>query len=223
MKFFVVMVALLCSNVSGATGDKALDIGEKADLTKEQLHDCILLQKKLNKQANIIEQANSELKLLKQEIDKRAIDIDKQRSKVKNLSNKQIENLNNIITKQKQLIGTYNIKVDFSTVKITNYQTIKESFNINCADKSYDVDDMELIIVELDKKTKFSKYSLTINLIPADGKIRIMNIPPKYNSGILLKPGKYDIYITHSAYIDYREWIEIEDSDVNIDIILKKK
>ena len=48
-------------------------------------------------------------------------------------------------------------------------------------------------------------YHLNINVIPADSKVRIMNIKPKYRHGISLKSGKYDIEVTHSDY-ESKRW-----------------
>ncbi len=223
----IMTIILFFSSISRAENNKILEtitsskIGETADLTKEQLKDCISLQNKLDKQAKIIEQANFELESIKKEIEKRTIYIKERRSQVNDLSDKQIEDINIVIIKQKQDIGYYNDKVDFSEKKFNAYQTDKKSFSINCADKSYNADDMKVVIVELESKK--NKYSLMINLTPATGKIRIMNIAPKYNYGILLKPNKYDIYITNSGYHEYRKWIEVKDSDVNIDVVLQKK
>lgn len=222
-------IILLFSGILGAENNKILGTatfsknGEKADLTKEQLKDCLILQKQLDKQAKTIKQANSELKSVKEEIEKLTTYIKEKRSQADNLSNKQIEDVNIIITKQKQDIGHYNNKVDFSEVTFNKYQINKKSFSSNCADKSYNANDMQTVIAELKKKSKHNKYSLMINVTPANCKIRIMNISPKFKNGILLKPNKYDIYITHSGYHEYRKWVEIKDSDVNIDVVLQNK
>ncbi|MDM8566443.1 hypothetical protein QUF74_12440 [Candidatus Halobeggiatoa sp. HSG11] len=241
----IMTILLFFSGVSEAQNGKVVGkilgavvagSGEKADLTKEQLRDCMFLQRKLTGQVEAIEQINSKLKLLKKEIDKRSSYIKEKRSQVKNLSNKQIESLNKTITKQKEVITKYNSKVDSSKEKFSSYKTDKESFNTDCADKSYNADDMEAVTAEIEKedkakeakeakevKAKKDKYSLTINLTPSNSKVRIMNIGPKYKPGILLKTGKYDVYITNKNHHEYREWVEIKDSDLSIDVVLKKK
>ena len=76
------------------------------------------------------------------------------------------------------------------------------------------------------ESTQISKpacYKLTVNAIPSDSRIRIMNIKPKYKHGICLKKGRYDIYVTRKNYNSYREWIKIEESDVSIDDITLEK
>lgn len=65
-------------------------------------------------------------------------------------------------------------------------------------------------------------YSLTVNATPSDARIRIMNISPKYKEGINLSPGKYDVLVDKQGYLSKREWVEIRDSDLVIDISLKK-
>lgn len=67
------------------------------------------------------------------------------------------------------------------------------------------------------------KYRLTVNASPYNSRIRIMNITPKYRPGIALKPGKYNIYVTHPEYLPKRQWVTITNSDLFIDVILDEK
>jgi hypothetical protein len=64
---------------------------------------------------------------------------------------------------------------------------------------------------------------LTVNAKPVKSRIRIMNIKPKYKPGIALKPGKYDIYVTHPGYVSKRMWVEIKEADLSIEVILDRK
>ncbi len=66
------------------------------------------------------------------------------------------------------------------------------------------------------------KYHLTINVTPSDAKIRVMNIKPKYQHGIMLKSGKYDIKVTRSGYESKRWRVEIEGVDLTVNIVLNK-
>ncbi|NMM42115.1 PEGA domain-containing protein [Pseudoalteromonas arctica] len=52
--------------------------------------------------------------------------------------------------------------------------------------------------------------SLTVATQPSDARVRIMNIKPKYESGIELKEGKYDIEVSKSGYNTYREWVVVD-------------
>lgn len=63
-------------------------------------------------------------------------------------------------------------------------------------------------------------FSLTIEPTPADARIRIMNINPRYEDGITLAAGEYDIEISREGYFTYREWIELT-RDTVLDIALE--
>jgi len=66
-------------------------------------------------------------------------------------------------------------------------------------------------------------FSLTVKAIPSKSRIRIMNIRPKYRDGICLKPGKYDVLVDLRGFDSYRKKIRIKDSDVSLDVILRRK
>jgi len=66
-------------------------------------------------------------------------------------------------------------------------------------------------------------YHMTVNAEPFTSRIRIMNIIPRYQPGIALKPGQYDIYVTHPGYFSKRFWIDIADRDVSVDVVLERK
>lgn len=52
--------------------------------------------------------------------------------------------------------------------------------------------------------------SLTVLTSPEDARIRIMNIKPKYQAGIELDEGKYDIEVTKDGYLTYRKWVQVD-------------
>ena len=64
------------------------------------------------------------------------------------------------------------------------------------------------------------KYAkLFIEIEPADSKIRILNIKPVYEPGMLLLPDKYHIEISKESFKTYDEWIDIlegEEKKLNI-------
>jgi len=66
-------------------------------------------------------------------------------------------------------------------------------------------------------------YSFNINATPSDSTIKIINITPKYEPGIKLKAGKYDVSVAKKGYEKWRKWVEIVDSDLSIDVVLKSK
>ena len=59
-----------------------------------------------------------------------------------------------------------------------------------------------------------AKHSLTIKTTPGNARIRILNIGPRYQDGIKLKPDRYDIEVSKEGYKRHREWIELESRDM---------
>jgi beta-N-acetylhexosaminidase len=66
-------------------------------------------------------------------------------------------------------------------------------------------------------------YSLTVQAIPSDSRIRIMNIKPKYKPGIELSSGDYRILVEKNGYFPHEEIITIKDSNVIKQITLKNR
>lgn len=60
------------------------------------------------------------------------------------------------------------------------------------------------------QKKNVKELTLTINLVPADAKVRIMNIKPRYKAGMELPAGAYDVQITAPSYKTLRTWIELD-------------
>lgn len=57
-------------------------------------------------------------------------------------------------------------------------------------------------------------YSLKVTTTPAQARVRIMNIPERYQPGIRLPAGRYHIEVSQPGYAMQRRWIEIIDQDV---------
>jgi len=68
-----------------------------------------------------------------------------------------------------------------------------------------------------------NEYSFTVIAKPENSRVRIMNIVPVYEDGICLKPGKYEIWVDHKGYNDFKTEIIIEDFNkfLNINLIPK--
>ncbi|MCP4699811.1 MAG: HEAT repeat domain-containing protein [Gammaproteobacteria bacterium] len=66
------------------------------------------------------------------------------------------------------------------------------------------------------------KYPLTVQATPPDSRIRIMNIRPKYQPGIHLSPGRYDIKVVRTDYTAKRQWVKIVNKAVIVQITLAK-
>lgn len=67
-----------------------------------------------------------------------------------------------------------------------------------------------------------SLIPLTINPIPKEARVRILNIREKYTSGLELPPGVYHLEISHPGYATKRKWIRLNEQNSTIDIALKK-
>lgn len=65
-------------------------------------------------------------------------------------------------------------------------------------------------------------FSLNVQPSPGDARVRIMNIVPRYQPGIELEPGEYDVEVSKPGYTTVRRWIEIEDSDLTVPIGLER-
>lgn len=58
------------------------------------------------------------------------------------------------------------------------------------------------------------EYRLTIETKPAGATVKILNIKPRYQDGILLAPGSYNIAVSAKDYFPVRKWVRIVDEDV---------
>lgn len=65
-----------------------------------------------------------------------------------------------------------------------------------------------------------NSFHLTIGVVPADAQIRILNIKPRYWSGISLQPGRYHVEVSKPGYKTVRKWFEVADSDIQATISL---
>ncbi|HEY0893024.1 MAG TPA: bifunctional serine/threonine-protein kinase/formylglycine-generating enzyme family protein [Cellvibrio sp.] len=63
---------------------------------------------------------------------------------------------------------------------------------------------------------------LTINPIPAEARIRILNIKEKYSTGMPLAPAAYHIEISHPGYATKTKWIRLNARNQTWDIALQK-
>ena len=86
----------------------------------------------------------------------------------------------------------------------------------------------------MDKKSIFKKreneknklYSLTIKRTPSEATVQILNIKPIYKDGIMLKRGRYKIFVFAEGYKDKKFFVELKDNlthNVELEKILKAK
>jgi formylglycine-generating enzyme required for sulfatase activity len=69
--------------------------------------------------------------------------------------------------------------------------------------------DGKIVVVEPPKPPQQTTAHLTIKSSPDNAKIRILNIVPRFQQGMELKPGRYHIEISKTGYKRHTEWIEL--------------
>ncbi len=68
-----------------------------------------------------------------------------------------------------------------------------------------------------------SKGKIFVETDPKDATIRILNIGPKFYQGMLLKPGRYHVEVSHRGYETKETWIDLRaGEDQKIEIGLKQ-
>ena len=67
------------------------------------------------------------------------------------------------------------------------------------------------------------QVSLTVKTTPANARVRIMNIVPKYQDGIKLNEGKYHIEVSAEGYETYNEWHVVDSEKTTLSITLEKR
>ena len=66
-------------------------------------------------------------------------------------------------------------------------------------------------------------HALTVEIKPADARVRILNIKPKYHPGIRLRPGRYHIEVSKPGYRMHKEWVTVTDLDLTVAVNLNRK
>ena len=84
------------------------------------------------------------------------------------------------------------------------------------SDTSLDAEQQQNRQYMVEQKTK-----LTITTNVPNANIRIMNIGPKYRSGMILRASRYDIQISATGYKTYRRWHQIDAGEQTLSIELK--
>ena len=62
------------------------------------------------------------------------------------------------------------------------------------------------------KNNAANTYPLHVNVTPADAKVQVMNIMPKFRQGMDLKPGSYDLKISHPKYKTLYKTVRVKSS-----------
>ncbi|OSM01589.1 hypothetical protein MAIT1_01591 [Magnetofaba australis IT-1] len=66
------------------------------------------------------------------------------------------------------------------------------------------------------------RYAFTIDVEPADARVRILNIKPRYAPGMRLEPGSYHVEVSRDGYLKRRQWVTLKQADLRVPIALSK-
>lgn len=64
-------------------------------------------------------------------------------------------------------------------------------------------------------------YALTIDTVPNDARVRLLNVPDKYKDGIELASGRYRIEVSKNGYNTKTDWVEIKEDALKINVELE--
>lgn len=67
------------------------------------------------------------------------------------------------------------------------------------------------------------KIPFSVSPSPESANVRIMNISEKYSDGILLKPGRYDIEVSHNGFRTKRFWVDADKEFNEVAVQLSQK
>jgi len=120
-------------------------------------------------------------------------------------------------SKQKEIKSNESIELETGEWIVSAYakrfEPIKKRVNIYKGKE-------QRIALQLSAIVTRTKFALTVKPFPENATVRIMNIRPKYQDGILLKSGRYDIEVSSEGYKTYKEWITLGKEDKTIEVNL---
>lgn len=67
------------------------------------------------------------------------------------------------------------------------------------------------------------RFSLTVETIPNDARVRILNIKPPYTPGISLESGSYHVEVSKDGFRSYRRWIALKERDLKLSVQLQEE
>lgn len=80
----------------------------------------------------------------------------------------------------------------------------------------------EVAVEEVDPEPLAPIYTLTVETDPPGSRVRIMNIRERYQPGIELSPGRYQVEVTHPGYRKYLQWVTLDDKDLAYKVALEE-
>lgn len=113
--------------------------------------------------------------------------------------------------------------VELGDIKPGNKRVRVEKSGYRAEEKSVHVRAGARKIVSFELEQKVSKAWLTVLASPADARVRILNIDPRYSAGMALAPGRYHVEVSSSGYEMKQQWIALAvGDDLDVDITLQK-
>ena len=67
------------------------------------------------------------------------------------------------------------------------------------------------------------QYPFSIETIPADARIRILNIGPRYQPGMLLAPGQYTVEVSSPGYLTEQRAVQMASAPLNLKVQLQRQ
>ncbi|MGN7613956.1 hypothetical protein ACQZV8_17950 [Magnetococcales bacterium HHB-1] len=102
-------------------------------------------------------------------------------------------------------------------VSLAGYNRLRQWITMGKSDLSIP---LELFSVNAANNNQGGKYALYINPTPAEARIRILNIRPRYQHGMRLGAGNYHVEVSHPGFQVLRQWVKLSDRDVTIPVKL---
>ena len=115
----------------------------------------------------------------------------------------------NVIT-QTATTSAMNVTQEFATTSSMSEATLAQIDMATAVSSSSDA----TISEESSSSTPLITYALRVKTSPAEARVRILNIPDRYQPGIQLPAGRYHIEVSQTGYDTQRTWIEIIDQDL---------
>ena len=95
----------------------------------------------------------------------------------------------------------------------------KDGYEIEEKIANIDPDRTLEVKIELVPSASDGKGRLTVHPSPGNSVIRILNINPRYQPGIALKPGKYQVEVSAPGYITRQQWVNLALGD-NLQLVM---
>ena len=114
---------------------------------------------------------------------------------------------------------------DATNINLTNINLTNTGTEVTNTDSSLAAPGLHSLDAAQHESTTSSvapSYSLTVSTTPRQARVRILNIPERYQPGILLPAGRYHIEVSHPGYDTQRTWVEMTDNHLTPEFTLNE-